>query len=117
MNIFKAFHTCFGGFPGDSVSKESTCNAGDTGDAGSIPGLGRSPGGGRGNPLRYSCLENPMDREARQATVNRVKKSQTQLQRWSILAAYMFSNSFLKALCQPMVNRYLLNPYYALGLF
>ena len=59
----------------------------------------------------------PMDREARQATVNRVKKSQTQLQRRSTLAAYMFSNCFLKALCQPMVNRYFLNPYYAVGLF
>ena len=61
--IFKACHTCFQGFPGGSVSKESTCNAGDTGDAGSIPGSGRSPGGGHGNPLQCSCLENPLDRE------------------------------------------------------
>ena len=45
-------------------SEESTCNAGDAGDAGSIPGSGRSPGGGHGNPLQYSCLENPMDRGA-----------------------------------------------------
>ena len=44
---------------GGSDGKESTCNAGDLG---SIPGLGRSPGGGNGNPLQYSCLENPMDR-------------------------------------------------------
>ena len=43
MNIFKACHTCFRGFPGGSVSKESICNAGDTGDAGSIPGSGRFP--------------------------------------------------------------------------
>ena len=49
------------GFPGGSVNKESACNAGDLG---SIPGLGRSSGGGPGNPLQYSCLENPMDREA-----------------------------------------------------
>ena len=49
------------GFPGSPVSKESTCNAGDPG---SIPGFGRSPGGGNGNPLQYSCLENPMDRGA-----------------------------------------------------
>ena len=49
------------GFPGGSDGKESTCNAGDLG---SIPGLGRSPGGGHGNPLQYSCLENPMDRAA-----------------------------------------------------
>ena len=49
------------GFPGGSVGKESTCNAGDLG---TIPGLGRSPGGGHGNPLQYSCLENTMDRGA-----------------------------------------------------
>ena len=48
------------GFPGGSAGKESTCNAGDLG---SIPGLGRSPAGGHGNPLQYSYLENPMDRE------------------------------------------------------
>ena len=44
------------GFPGGSDGKESTCNAGDLG---SVPGLGRFPGGGHGNPLQYSCLENP----------------------------------------------------------
>ena len=48
-------------------------------DMGSIPGLGRSPGEGNGNPLQYSCLENPMDREAWLATVHRVTKSQTRL--------------------------------------
>ena len=57
--------------------KESTCNAGDTGDVGLICGSGRSPGGGHGNPLQYSCLENSMDRAAWQATVHRVTKSQT----------------------------------------
>ena len=46
------------GFPGGSAGKESACNAGDLG---SIPGLGRSPGGGHGNPLQYSCLENSME--------------------------------------------------------
>ena len=46
----------FMGFPGDSDGKESTCNVRDLG---SVPGLGRSPGGGHGNPLQYSCLENP----------------------------------------------------------
>ena len=45
-----------------AVGKEPACNAGDTRDMGSIPGLGRSPGGGHGNPLQYSCLENPVDR-------------------------------------------------------
>ena len=52
-------------------------NAGDTGDAGSIPGLGRSPGGGNGNPLQSSCLENPRDRGAWRATVHGVAKSDT----------------------------------------
>ena len=61
------------GFPGGSDSKESTCNAGDKG---SIPGLGRSPEEGNSNPLQYSCLENPMDGEAWQATVHGVTKSQ-----------------------------------------
>ena len=51
----------FLGFPGGSDGKESTCNAADLG---SIPGLGRSPKGGHGNPLQYACLENPMDRGA-----------------------------------------------------
>ena len=56
-------------FPDSSVGKEFACNAGDLS---SIPGLGRSPGEGNGNPLQYSCLENPKDRGAWQATVNRV---------------------------------------------
>ena len=51
-------------FPGSSVVKNPPANAGDTGDMASIPGLGRSPGVGNGNPLRYSCLENSMDRGA-----------------------------------------------------
>ena len=53
---------CINSFPGGSDGKESACNAEDTGDQGSIPGSGRSPGGGHTNPLQYSCLENPMDR-------------------------------------------------------
>ena len=51
-------------FPGHSLGKESACNAGDTRDVDLTPGSGRSPGGGQGNPLQYSCLENPMVREA-----------------------------------------------------
>ena len=54
--------------------KEATCKAGTAGDAGSIPGSERSPGGGHGNPLRYSCLENPMNRGAWWATVHGVAK-------------------------------------------
>ena len=61
---------------GSSDSKESACNAGDLS---SIPGLGRSSGEGHGNPLQYSCLENPMDREAWRAPVHGVAKSRTQL--------------------------------------
>ena len=57
-------------------SKESACSVGDLG---SIPGSGRSPGGGNDNPLQYSCLENPMDRGAWRATVHGVAKSRTQL--------------------------------------
>ena len=57
--------------------KESSCNSGDAGDVGLIPGSGRSPGGGCGSPLRYSCLENPMDRGAWEATVHGVAQSQT----------------------------------------
>ena len=59
--------------------KKSTCNSGDIGNLDSIPGSGRSPGGGHGNPLLYSFLENPKDRGAWWATVQRVTKSQTQL--------------------------------------
>ena len=62
------------GFPGGSVGKESACNVGDVG---SIPGLGRSSGGGHGNPLQYPCLENPMNRETWRATVHGVAKSWT----------------------------------------
>ena len=66
----------FLGFPGGSDGRESTCS---TGNLGSIPGLGRSPGGGHGNQLQYSCLENSMDRGAWRATVHGVSKSQAQL--------------------------------------
>ena len=61
------------------VVKNPPANAGHVRDAGSIPASGRSPGGGHGNLLHYSCLENPMDREAWWATVHKVTKSQTWL--------------------------------------
>ena len=64
------------GFPGVSDGKESSHNAGD---ASSIPGSGRSPGEGNGNPLQYPCLENPKVRGAWWATVHRVAKNRTQL--------------------------------------
>ena len=59
------------------AGKESACKAGDTGDSGSIPGLGRSPGGGHDNPLQCSCLEKSRNRRAWWATVHGVAKSQT----------------------------------------
>ena len=65
------------------VVKNWLANAGDKRVAGSIPGLGRSPGGGHGNPRQYSCLENPMDRESWWAMVHRVSKSQTRLKQLS----------------------------------
>jgi len=71
------YYGYFGGFLGGSVVKTSPFNEGDTGDMGSIPGLRRSSGGGNGNPLQYSCLENPMDRGAWQGIVHRVAKSRT----------------------------------------
>ena len=65
------------------VVKNLAANAGDLRHAGSIPGSGRSPGGRNGNPLQYSCLENPMDRGAWGATVHRVVQSQTRLKQLS----------------------------------
>ena len=73
------------GFPGGSEVKASACNAGDLG---LIPGSGRSPQGGHGNPLQYSCLENPMDRGAWWVTVHRVAKS------WAGLSMPMHAEEF-----------------------
>ena len=71
------------GFPGGSVGKESACNAGDLG---SIPGLGRSPGEGKGYPLQYSGLENSMD-----CIVHVVAKSQTQLSDFQLAPGIVYS--------------------------
>ena len=68
------------------VAKNLPANAGDTRDTSSIPGSGRSPGEGHGNPLWYSCLENPMDRGASWDTVHGVAKSQTRLKPLSMHA-------------------------------
>ena len=70
---------CMQGFPGGTVVKNPPANAGDTREAGLIPGSGRSPREGNGNPLQYSCLGNSMDRGAWWATVYGVAKSQTRL--------------------------------------
>ena len=66
-------------------------------DLGSIPGLGRSPGGGHGNPLQYSCLENPMDRGAWQVTVQRVAQSQTRLKQLGTAMKYTIHSNTKKA--------------------
>ena len=77
-----------GGAYGGSDIKESACNEGELG---SVPGLGRSPGEGHGNPLQYSCLEKPMDRGPWRATVHGVTKSQTRLKQLSTLGTAMSS--------------------------
>ena len=75
LPVSKYLELC-GGFPDSSVGKESSCSAGDLG---SIPGLERSPGKGNGYSLKYSCLENSMDRGAWRAIVQGIAKSQTWL--------------------------------------
>ena len=72
--LFKMLFRFVMGFPGGSEVKVSACNVGDLG---SIPGSGRAPGEGNGNPLQYSCLDNPMDGGAWWAIVHEVAKSQT----------------------------------------
>ena len=84
------------------VEKNLPANAGDIRDADLIPGSGRSPGRGHGNPLQYSCLENPMDRGAWRTEVHRVTKSQTQVKqfimcvcthtRWVIMLSVHYLN-------------------------
>ena len=75
------------------VVKSFPADTGDMGDTSSIPGSGRSPGGGCGNPLQYSCLENPMDTGAWRATVHRVAKGQTQRKQLSMHAQVQVQRS------------------------
>ena len=82
------------GFPGGSEGKASVCNAGDRG---LIPGSGRSPEEGNGNPLQYSCLENPTDRGAWQATVHGVTKTFTFT--YDLMGEYMLSHFNCVRLC------------------
>ena len=86
------------GFPGSSAGKESACNVGDWG---SIPGSGRSPGGGNGNPLQYSCLENSMDRGVWRATVHQVAKSQTQPEWLTFSPSTVLIAQSCPTLCNP----------------
>ena len=87
--------TTFLGIPGASDGKVFACNVGDLG---SIPGSGRSPGEGNGNPLQYSSLENSMDEGAWWATVHGVAKSRTRLSRIMIFRKYPVRHSFLKGI-------------------
>ena len=91
------------------VIKNLPANAGDVRDTGSIPGWERSPGGGYGNPLQYSCLENPMDRGALQVTVRGVEKSWTWL-KW--LSTHVLSHSDSSQLTfQHQWRRVLISPH------
>ena len=75
--VFEETYKWLPGFPRGIVVKNPLAYAGDAGDDGLIPGPGISPGGGNGNPLQYSCLENPMDRGTWQATVHGLSESLT----------------------------------------
>ena len=84
----------------NSVVQNPPVNAGDAGDTCSIPGSGRSPGGGNGNPLQYSCLKNPMNRGAWRATVHGVVKSWTRLSMHA-LSSVQFSRSVVSDSLRP----------------
>ena len=79
LQILRDFLVCVCSILMSKAVESPPANAGDTGDAGSNPQLGKSPGGGNGNPLQCSCLENSMDRGAWWTTVHGIAKSQTQL--------------------------------------
>ena len=99
----------FLGFPGGSDSKESACSAKDLH---SIPGLGRSPGGGHGNPLQYPCLKNPVDRKAWWAAVHMVAKNRTRLSNFhftSLLRTPLYSHELLRNPPKKLLTWYL--PY------
>ena len=93
------------GLPRQLSGKEPTCNSGARGDVGSIPESGRSPGGGHGNSLQYSCLGNPMDRGAWHAPVYGVAKSRTRrsnlAEHSTIIPTYRGGNLGSGKLCEP----------------
>ena len=88
------------GLPGGSDGKESACHAGDLG---LVPGSERSPGEGFGNPLQYSCLENPLDRGDWRATVHRVTQSWAQLKRLSKHACTRIESTLILACVYPVI--------------
>ena len=103
--MFLFMCVCIQGFRGGAVVKNLPANAWDARDAGAVPGLGRSSGIGSGNPLPYSCLENPVDRGAQRATVHSVKKSQTWLSDWACMpvCVYIYFNILRRLLWSPKV--------------
>ena len=106
-HIFLKVHI-FEGFSGGASVKEPTCQCRRHKRWGLIPGLGRSPGVGHGNPVQYSCLENPMDREAWQAVVYRVTKNWTQLKWLSTHAGHTNLNfRLLVSWVSPLVSDFL----------
>ena len=90
-----SFH--FQSFPDGSADKDSACYVGDTGDADSIPGLGRSLGEGSGNPLQHSCLKNPMNGEASMGYSPKGYKGSDMIEK---LSMHVFSPTFIT--CQQM---------------
>ena len=86
------------------VIKNPPDKAGDAGDVGLIPGSGKSPEGGHGNPLQYSCLDNPMDRGTWWAMVHRVPKSQTRLKRLSTHTRIMWSIPFIELISTSIIS-------------
>ena len=100
------------GFPGGASGKEPICQCRNVRDMDLIPGSGRSPGGGHGNPLQYSCLEDPMDRGAWRATVHGVAKSQTRLKRLSTHECiYFFPKGNKGESCWKWIVDFRIQPY------
>ena len=89
LGYFTLTSHCTEGFPGGASGKEPTCQCRRRiRDTGSIPGSGKSPGGGHGKPVQYFCLKNSMDRGVGRATVHGVTKSRTRLKQLSTAALY-----------------------------
>ena len=92
------------GFPGGSVVNNLPASARDSGDVCSVPGSGRSPRGGNGNPLQYSCLENPMDRGAWWAIIHGVAKSRTRLSMHTSRSPLVLKGTSLESVLQANVK-------------
>ena len=97
--LFSSYHIPKEGFPGGASGKEPTCQSEDVRGVGPIPESGRSPGGGHGNPLQYSCLERPRNRGAWWATVHRVAKSRTRLKQLSTHTHILYRFSIIRMYC------------------